>query len=111
MSKSITKLKIIYCSCGLRIYEKFSHFHKETRLHKERILLYQDQTLKERFNYNKSLLANSNHENMISDNMQSKKISWVVLESLGEGIEPLEFDFLKELEDEDMDFVNKNFTS
>jgi hypothetical protein len=43
--------------------------------------------------------------------MQSKKISWIVLETLGEGIQPLEFDFLKELEDEDMDFVNKNFIS
>lgn len=31
-------LKVVWCSCGLQIYECMSEYHKTTQLHKKRII-------------------------------------------------------------------------
>ena len=96
-------LEIVYCSCGMRIYKEWQTYHKMTTLHKERIIAYQQRTMNERYKRNKRLLE----ETTVEENMKTKKIKWIVQETIGLDLPPMPFDFVKELKDEDPEFINK----
>jgi hypothetical protein len=76
---SITKLSITYCSCGLRVYEKWIEYHKTTRKHKERIYLFNE---------------------MKYGSSGSKKISWETFSRVSEDIPALPLELCLMMSDE-----------
>ena len=94
-------LHIEICSCGLKIYNDkyntFSSYHKKTDLHRERIRLFNKNNITKQFHNNKRIL-----ETTTEDNLLSKKIKWIEYELNGDELEPLPIDFIRLLEDEDI---------